>query len=154
MGREIERKFLIADGYMPDVSRMKSYDIEQGYIAEADKAIVRIRTRDLNGFVTIKCNEVDGETGVDEYEYEIPFRDAQQLLKLSAGTIKKKRYLIPFAGHTFELDVFEDKLRGLKVVEIELESADEEFLRPAWVGEEVTEDKRYSNKNLLKNGKP
>ena len=53
-------------------------------------------------------------------------------------------------GHTFEIDCFYGSNEGLIVAEVELQSADEEFLRPAWLGREVTGDRRYYNSQLLK----
>ncbi|MCH8981484.1 adenylate cyclase, partial [candidate division KSB1 bacterium] len=39
--------------------------------------------------------------------------------------------------------------RGLIVAEIELQSEDEPFEKPEWIGEEVTADPRYFNSNLV-----
>jgi CYTH domain-containing protein len=152
MAREIERKFLVTK--LPvDLLEHRSYIIEQGYIADSP-AVVRVRIRDYVGFLTIKCNGVDGKIGVDEYEYEIPVTDAKELLKLSKNTLKKTRYIVPFDRQTFELDVFHGPLDGLVIVELELKYEDQEFTVPDWVGKEVTGDSRYANKNLLSNGKP
>ena len=151
MGREIERKFLLAE--LPDLNVYACYRIEQGYIADGN-ALVRVRIFAGSGYITIKCNGIAGKIGVDEYEYEIPYRDAVELLKLTEKTLRKRRYIIPVDDHLFEVDVFEGPLEGLVVAEIELDSIDELFHRPHWLGEEVSCDSRYSNKNLLANGKP
>ena len=63
--------------------------------------------------------------------------------------LKKRRYLIDFATKTWEVDVFEDQLKGLILAEIELESEQEEFEKPDWVGEEVSYDASYFNANLI-----
>jgi len=49
-----------------------------------------------------------------------------------------------------ELDVFEGENRGLVVAELELESEDERFELPDWAGDEVSDDTRYYNVNLIK----
>lgn len=54
------------------------------------------------------------------------------------------------SGKYFEVDVFYGENEGLVMAEIELDSPDEPFERPAWLGEEVTGDKRYYNSHLLR----
>ena len=63
--------------------------------------------------------------------------------------IEKNRYKIAHAGFTWEIDEFFGENDGLVVAEIELESEDQPFEKPAWVGEEVTGDPRYFNSNLI-----
>jgi len=86
-----------------------------------------------------------------EWEYPIPMGDAQRLLDglCERPIIEKKRYRIVFEGMTWEVDEFMGDNAGLVVAEIELETEDQEFAKPAWVGEEVTDDARYFNSNLL-----
>ena len=149
MAQEIERKFLVCGDFMPDVT--SSSRIEQGYVARSEQLTLRIRTRDERGFLTIKGRTNAEGTTRQEWEYEIPVEEARELLSFSAGTISKVRHLAPMAdGHTFEIDCFYGENEGLIVAEVELQSADEEFLRPAWLGREVTGDKRYYNSQLLK----
>jgi adenylate cyclase len=85
-----------------------------------------------------------------EYEYPIPAEDALVLLEnLCEGPkIEKTRHIVPFKGFRWELDVFSGENEGLLVAELELESEDEQFPKPPWLGEEVTGDLRYSNSNL------
>ena len=149
MAKEIERKFLVDGDFMPYVT--SSSHIEQGYIAKSDSLTLRVRTRDDKGYITIKGRSNEAGMSRDEWEYEIPINEARELLSFSAGTISKVRHLAPMAdGHTFEIDCFYGQNEGLIVAEVELQSADEEFLRPAWLGREVTGDKRYYNSQLLK----
>ena len=134
---------------MPDVP--SSSRIEQGYVARSEQLTLRIRTRDERGFLTIKGRTNTEGTTRQEWEYEIPVEEARELLSCSADTISKVRLLAPMAdGHTFVIDCFYGQNEGLIVAEVELQSADEEFLRPAWLGREVTGDKRYYNSQLLK----
>jgi CYTH domain-containing protein len=66
-----------------------------------------------------------------------------------APVLTKTRYEIPYAGKTWEVDVFHGPNEGLIVAEIELESETETFGKPDWIGEEVTGDKRYLNASLV-----
>ena len=66
--------------------------------------------------------------------------------------IDKTRWLVPAGDgrHTWEVDEFHGDNEGLVVAEIELESEDDPFERPAWLGEEVTGDRRYYNSCLIR----
>lgn len=148
MAFEIERKFLIKGDYKDSVT--KSDHIVQGYIATLGPKTVRIRIRGDKGYITIKGKS--NATGVSRFEWEkeIPLGDAVQLMDLcDGGVVEKVRHLVPFAGHTFEVDEFLGDNSGLTVAEVELRSEDEVFDRPSWLGEEVTQDRRYRNSNLL-----
>lgn len=145
MGIEIERKFL----FDPlKVSALPEPDvIRQGYIP-ADGATVRVRLKNRKAFLTLKGKA--RELVRSEFEYEIPFADAEAMLEelCAPPLIEKKRYTLDYEGHRWELDVFEGDNEGLYLAEIELQSADECFALPPWVIEEVTHDKRYYNANL------
>ena len=148
MAFEIERKFLVKGDYKDSVT--KSDHIVQGYIATLGPKTVRIRIRGDKGYITIKGKS--NATGVSRFEWEkeIPLGDAVQLMDLcDGGVVEKVRHLVPFAGHTFEVDEFLGDNSGLTVAEVELRSEDESFDRPSWLGEEVTQDRRYRNSNLL-----
>ena len=86
-----------------------------------------------------------------EWEQEISADDAKALLELAEpGVIDKTRYLVRNTDgvHTWEVDEFHGDNEGLTVAEVELAAEDEPFDRPAWLGEEVTPDTRYSNSAL------
>ena len=90
-----------------------------------------------------------------EYEYPIPLDEAHELLdNFCADTVRKTRYHIPFAGKTWELDVFAGANAGLVVAEIELDSEDEQPELPGWAGEEVSDDHRYYNTELCRHPYP
>ena len=150
MGTEIERKFLVrSDRWQPDPATGMRY--RQGYLANTEGSTVRIRIAGEMGFVTVK-----GPTaGISrlEFEYRIPLVDAAEMLgQLCAHPlIEKVRYRVPWAGLTWEVDVFEGDNAGLIVAEIELPSADARFDRPPWLGEEVSHDPRYFNAALTRN---
>jgi adenylate cyclase len=150
MALEIERKFLVKGDFKKlAVQHLK---IKQGYISSARGRTVRVRIKDDKGYLTIKG--VTNESGVSRYEWEkeITHSDAEDLLKLcEPGIIEKTRYLIPADNFTFEVDEFHGENQGLIVAEIELRSESDEFIRPDWLGEEVTGDLKYYNSLLIKN---
>lgn len=146
MAIEIERKFLVNRDQLPELPVGKR--IKQGYIQTSVGNVVRIRTSDDVAYLTIK-GKTEGYSRL-EYEYEIPFVDALEMLdKLcSKPIISKTRYLIEVSGKTWELDIFEGVNRGLLVAEIELGSEDEEFDLPVWITREVSHLKEYRNNYL------
>lgn len=115
-------------------------------------ATVRVRLRDDKAYLTIKSRSLDGGLSRYEFETEIQSDEALQLLKLCrGGLIDKSRYLVRSGRHTFEVDEFYGDNEGLVMAEVELESADEEFEKPDFIGMEVTGDKRFYNSHLLAN---
>ena len=149
MAQEIERKFLIK-GEFKSLAYSQSH-IVQGYISSAHGRTVRIRIRDEKGYLTIKGASNASGTSRYEWEKEIPFSEAQELMKLcEPGIIDKTRYLVKSGKHTFEVDEFYGENEGLILAEVELGSEDELFEKPSFIGEEVTGDVRYYNSNLMK----
>ena len=146
---EIERKFLVAGDYKS--AAFRAYRITQGYICNGSGRTVRVRRRDNQGFLTIKGPSADGGLSRFEWETEIPLADALALLQLcDSGLIDKTRYLVQAGAHVFEVDEFHGDNQGLVVAEVELGAPDEAFDRPAWLGPEVTGDRRYYNAHLCK----
>jgi adenylate cyclase len=148
MGREIERKFLVKGDAWRTLGKGTPY--RQGYLNSVKERTVRIRTVGDKAFLTIKGLTV-GATRM-EYEYEIPVADCNTMLDALAERplIEKKRYKVEFDGLTWEIDEFFGENAGLIVAEVELESEDQAFKKPDWVGDEVTDDPRYFNANLIK----
>ena len=149
MAQEIERKFLVIGDYKPEVFR--SYRIAQGYLSSSPGRTVRVRVRDDQGFLTIKGPSFDGGLSRFEWEKEIPVGEAEELLALAESVvIDKTRHLIRNSDgiHTWEVDEFHGANSGLVMAEIELGAPDEAFDRPAWLGPEVTGDRRFYNSFL------
>jgi len=150
MAQEIERKFLVKGDFKPFVK--KETRIIQGYLSSVPERTVRVRTKGEKGFLTIKG--IGNESGASRYEWEseISTEDAKNLLAIcEPGVIDKTRYLVSVGKHTYEVDEFYGENDGLTVAEIELESEDEAFDKPEWLGEEVTGDVKYYNSMLMKN---
>ena len=145
MGIEIERKFLVeGDAWRVGASPSR---IVQGFLSRDPERIVRVRLRDGEAFLTIK-GKGSGLARV-EVEVAIPAEEARQLLPLCLPPlIEKTRHLVTWAGHLWEIDEFFGDNAGLVVAEVELAAEDEIFERPPWLGQEVSEDFRYSNAAL------
>lgn len=143
MGKEIERKFLlINDDWRSAISRSARY--AQGYLNEPVNASVRVRIEDDRGKLNIKRVEIGMSR--DEFEYEIPLADAEKLMTMVIGpTVTKTRHFVMVDGHEWEIDEFSGDNKGLIVAELELNSPDESFTRPDWLGREVTDEARYYN---------
>ncbi|MBR6843284.1 MAG: CYTH domain-containing protein [Prevotella sp.] len=150
MGVEIERKFLVrGDDYKKQA--YASSRICQGYICSSRGRTVRVRIRDNRGYLTIKGPSDNGGLSRFEFEKEITLEEAEQLMKLcEPGIIDKTRYLVKSGHHTFEVDEFYGENEGLVMAEVELQSEDEAFEKPDFIGDEVTGDHRYYNSHLLK----
>lgn len=147
MAIEIERKFLV-DGDYKALSASHTR-IVQGYICSERGRTVRVRLRDERSYLTIKGPSLDGGLSRYEFEKEITRDEALSLLHLcEPGIIDKVRWLVPFGGHTFEVDEFFGENEGLVVAEVELQQADEAFERPTFLGREVTGERRYYNAQL------
>ncbi|MCB5204090.1 CYTH domain-containing protein [Neorhizobium sp. T786] len=144
---EIERKFLVRnDAWRGEIT--DSHQFLQGYLASRGANSVRVRIVDgITGRLAIKLRR----HGLcrQEYEYEIPVEEAQELLAHAAGRIlEKTRYNVHHQGSIWEVDVFEGPHEGLTIAEIEMSSESDSPALPRWIGSEVTGDKRYSNRTL------
>ena len=156
---ETERKFLVLnDDYKAQA--VMSYRIRQGYLAHDEGRTVRVRIRDNQGFLTIKGPSI--VTGSrPEWEKEISLQEAEDLFPLcKPGSVDKTRWIVPAQSvmadpdrpsRFFEVDEFHGENEGLVMAEIELESPDEPFESPSWLGKEVTDDERYYNGYLARN---
>ena len=147
MGYEIERKFLVDGDYKSHA--FKSFIIRQGYLSLTGIIVIRVRIKGEKAFITIKSALAEGKIKRHEWEYEIPVADAEEVLQLCEdGVIDKRRYLVQAGQHTFEVDEFYGQNEGLLIAELELESEDEPFEKPEWLGAEVTGNVRYYNSFL------
>ena len=147
MALEIERKFLVTGDFRNEAS--ESVHIVQGYISARPDHTVRIRIKGDRGYITIKGRTDSSGLARYEWEKEIPLSEAGELLLLcEPGVIDKTRHLIKTGKHLFEVDEFHGDNEGLIVAEIELCSEDEPFIKPSWLGKEVTSESKYYNSSL------
>jgi adenylate cyclase len=147
MPQETERKFLLTnDSWKTAVVRR--LEIKQGYLNTDPKRTVRVRLKGDTGILTIKSESVG--ISREEYEYEIPYEEARSLIRLcEPPVIDKVRHEVRYEGHLWEIDVFAGANEGLTVAEIELSTEDEAFAHPEWLGQEVSDDPRYFNSQLV-----
>lgn len=149
MGQEIERKFLLKNDSWK-VEADNGIEIKQGYLSSVIERTVRVRIIGERGMLTVK-----GKTEKltrEEFEYEIPLKDAMSLLELcERPIIEKKRYFIKRVNLTWEIDVFEGENKGLKVAEVELDSETQDYDLPVWLGKEVSYESKYYNAALITN---
>jgi adenylate cyclase len=147
MGKEIERKFLVKNDSWKAIAHGKRY--RQGYLSTVKERTVRIRTAGDQGYITIKG--ITQGASRAEYEYETPLKDANEMLDQLClrPLIEKTRYRIPQGDIVWEVDEFEGDNRGLTVAEVELKDEHQKFTMPDWIGQEVTDDPRYFNANLV-----
>ena len=145
MAKEIERKFIVEPAKLP--GNLSGIDYQQGYISINDSGVTRIRIINDKAVLTIKSKTV--EISRDEFEYDIPYKDALRLINLSQGeVIHKTRSVIEYENKTWEVDEFHGKNKGLWLAEIELTDEKEDFIKPNWLMEEVSKDKKYYNSYL------
>lgn len=146
MAIEIERKFLVNGSNWRENGTPTHF--HQGYLSVGPPVSVRIRISETSAVLNIKQSTLEIQR--DEFEYEIPLGEAEHMLEhLCAGhSVEKYRFVVEVDGFTWEIDEFLGENRGLIVAEIELESVDQEFTRPDWLGDEVSSDKRYFNSYL------
>ena len=146
MGTEIERKFLVSGISWRDVAEAEH--CRQGYLAFGPP--VAVRGRVMGGVATLNIKSATSAITRGEFEYEIPIADAEAILATSCAgaVIEKTRHCVDYGGKTWEIDVFEGANAGLIVAEIELDSEDEIFEHPSWLGREVSGDPRYLNTSL------
>lgn len=148
---EIERKFLTNSSEFTKLAKAQ-HIIKQGYLNSDAERTVRVRVKNDKGFLTIKGKSNLSGTSRFEWEQEIPLNDAAALLALCEDfIIEKTRYLIDFQNHTFEVDIFHGANEGLILAEIELETEEEAFEKPTWLGKEVTGELQYYNSYIAKN---
>ena len=145
---EIERKFLVKSQAFKDEAFKKTH-IKQGFLSTDKERTVRIRLKGDKGFLTIKGASSNDGLSRFEWEKEISKEDAEQLFKLcKKGIIDKMRYEVKLGNHIFEIDEFFGDNEGLVLAEIELNTEDEVFEKPNWLGNEVTGDIKYYNSQL------
>ncbi|MES0861158.1 CYTH domain-containing protein [Ruegeria sp. SCPT10] len=154
MSKEIERKFLVYT--LPDLSGAQKAVVRQGYLtAPEDSTELRLRQKNDQYFLTLKgaggLVRVERETEMSAEQFETFWPETE------GRRVEKERFTNSLPdGRVFELDIFQGALAPLRLVEVEFSSEAEAlgFTPPTWFGADVTEDKRYKNKNLAIDGAP
>ena len=147
---EIERKFLVNSEVFKEEAFQKTR-ITQGFLNTHKERTVRVRLKGENGFLTVKGKSSNDGLSRFEWEKEISDTEAKSLLNLcEKGIIDKIRYEIKVGFHIFEVDEFFGDNEGLIIAEVELNTKNETFSKPDWLGEEVTGDIKYYNSQISK----
>lgn len=160
MSNEIERKFKVKKVPQEILDTITPLELVQTYLEAPEGQERRVRAINNETFViTVKIPKVSSNGLIrEELEKEISKEDYELFLKQQKGTqIKKKRYKVPALNNlTYEVDVYEDELKGLIVVEVEFTSEElaNKFQKPDWFGKDVTSNKAYKNASLAANGLP
>ena len=150
MNLEIERKFLIINTNFKKESYQKKY-IQQGFLNTDKNRVVRVRIIEEKAYLTIKGVSDKSGTSRFEWEKEISLQEAKSLMNLcEKGVIEKYRYFHKLENHVFEIDEFPGDNDGLIIAEVELKNKNEVFIKPSYLGKEVTGDEKYYNSNLSK----
>ena len=150
MNLEIERKFLITNTNFKKESYQKKY-IQQGFLNSDKNRVVRVRIIEEKAYLTIKGVSDKSGTSRFEWEKEISVQEAKVLMNLcEKGVIEKYRYFHKLENHVFEIDEFLGVNEGLVIAEVELKNKNEVFIKPSYLGKEVTGDEKYYNSNLSK----
>ncbi len=149
MALEIERKFRVSsDAWKRHVVRTRH--LRQAYLTKNDRLSTRVRIDD-DAAATLTIKTTRSGLARNEYEFPIPVADARELMDHREGAIiSKVRHIVRHGGLNWEVDVFEGENSGLVIAEIELDRTDRVIELPSWIGEEVTDDRRFYNADLAK----
>ena len=154
-GLEIEKKYLVdnLDDVMSiiNLDNCKKLYIEQGYLSS--NPTIRVRKYNDEYCITYKSRikDIKDSDVIVNKEVELPLTQESynhMIEKIDYNVVKKIRYIIELEdGLVAELDVFEGKLKGLVMVEVEFRDEDEaiKFNKPMWFGEDVSSKKMYKN---------
>ncbi|HEX5228942.1 MAG TPA: CHAD domain-containing protein [Bryobacteraceae bacterium] len=150
MAQENEQKYLVQSAQWRKQAR-RGQRFRQGYLSTDPERSVRVRADSDKAVITIKGApaNVHGLKRA-EFEYPIPLADADELLKhiCRQPLIEKTRFRLPQNGHVWEIDQFDKENKGLVLAEIETSNGRKPRRLPAWVGQDVSGDDRYTNAKL------
>jgi CYTH domain-containing protein len=144
---EIERKFLLAsEDWRLSVER--SDIIRDGLISSDEERKVRVRIAGARATLTVKTKRVAGAR--QEFEYEIPFTDAERLMVTCGDVIEKVRHYVRHGSLVWEIDEYRGVLAGVIIAEVELTRVDEVVDLPPWVAQEITEQEEWRKRNMIR----
>ncbi len=154
MSTEIERRFLVQNPATALAVSRRSVRIIQGYFGRTGGLTVRVRmVSESDGGWRAYLTFKGPKQGISrtEYEYEIDVERARRALRRlePRHIIRKTRHEIRCGDDlVWSVDRFHGANSGLVLAEVELDRPDQPVQLPAWLGPEVSDDRRYSNSNL------
>lgn len=153
MALEIERRFLVKQEFLPEVTKNQMIQITQGYLSRpADSMVLRIRQsrRGYGQVESVLTMKRKVNVGINkEFELQIFSGAAELMEECGCNILNKVRYEIPIGGLKFEVDFFTGNFNGIVIAEVELPSLDHKFKFPKFLGKEITEVKGLSNFNMV-----
>ncbi len=146
MSKEIERKFLLANDF--SFPFYGSSLIKQGYIYTEKGKQIRIRLTKKKAILCLKYNTNIANIR-DEYEYEIPYKDGVELFSKCESTLEKFRKTEIIGKEHYDFDTYPN---GIEIVEVEFKSEKDmnKWIKPNFIGREITGVRKYSNVLLAK----
>lgn len=147
MAKEIERKFLLtANSPIPVPAEFTVTKLKQGYIFADKGKHLRIRLYKNKAVIGLKYTD---KFIRDEFEYEVPMKDGKTMYSKCTATVEKIRRSFKRGDETYDIDEYPNKLM---FVEVEFKSmkASKKWVKPSWIGEEITGIRKYSNIELAK----
>ena len=147
--QEIEGKWLLH--YLPRKiveGEVPFKEILQGYVVISDNSEVRLRAKGDQYFLTVKTGSglvrTEIETALTKEQFDTLWPSVEERV------LSKRRYELTESGKKIEIDVYQGKLRGLIVAEVEFTSLAEarDFKAPCWFATNVTDDKAFKNQKL------
>lgn len=149
--KEIERKFHVISDSWKLLDPVEVINITQGYVTNTLDATTRIRTSITKhrhtSTLAIKINN-SRSISRDEYEFDVPYADGCELLEVCETKLSKIRTVVMHDGDKWEIDTFTGDFTGFVMAEIELQSEDQPFCYPDWVGQELTLNPNFSNATI------
>lgn len=146
MAYEIEHRYIVTNDSYREMATGK-VAVRQGYLNRNPDRTVRVRILGTKGFLTIKGRN-EGAKRL-EFEYEIPLKDAQEILSLAEpGIVEKTRYIVPYEGLVWEVDEFHGAQQGVVIAEVEIPDDGIKYKKPPFIGLDITGDPAYYNSNL------
>jgi adenylate cyclase len=148
MVAEIERKYLVLnDDWRMSASEGSTFF--QTYLMARKDRFTRIRIVDSErAFLAVKFRT--SPLRREEFEYEIPYPDAVEMIGHVTDVLEKTRHEVMFRGYRWEIDVYGGARKGLVIAEVELKSETDAAPRPPWLGIEITGVDAYSNRAMAR----
>lgn len=142
--KEKEKKFLLIEKEFKTLKHLllnkKKFDlIKQAYLMLGEKDQLRIRI--INNSKAFICYKNCISQGIrDEFEYEIPLKDAKEMYKFATIKLQKKRFSFKLGKYHIDVDYYPS---GKKIVEVEYTGSFKYI--PPFCGKEISGVKEYNN---------
>ena len=151
---ERERRWLVNPAARPDLEEEAAVLIEDRYL-DGCRFRVRKMSRSEEGWTSFKLTkkyETDDPAVRPIVTAYLTAPEHALFNALPGATIAKRRYRVAVGELSWSLDVFEGKLAGLEIVEIEAtdDNALAQLAPPPWVVREVTNETRYQCGSLAR----